>query len=73
MKNIKQPELLSLILMLIPFVSVIGFVIYVVICGAAKNNMLKLIIAVLTIFLGIFAAIFLWLDALDIINLDNKK
>lgn len=68
--NVKGMELIALILMLIPFVSIIGLVIYIVFCGALKGSILKLIIAILTIPFGLLAAIFLWLDAFNVINLD---
>lgn len=67
--KVKGLELIALILMLIPFVSIIGFIIYIIFCGAAKGNLLKLIVAILTIPFGLFASIFLWLDAFSIINL----
>ncbi len=70
--KVKGLELIALLLMLFPFVSIIGFIIYVLFCGALKGNILKLIIAILTIPFGIFAAIFLWLDAFSVINLDRK-
>lgn len=68
--NVKGMELIALVLMLIPFVSIIGLVIYIVFCGALKGSILKLIIAILTIPFGLLAAIFLWLDAFSVINLD---
>lgn len=68
--NVKGMELIALILMLFPFVSLIGLVIYIVFCGALKGSILKLIIAILTIPFGLLAAIFLWLDAFSVINLD---
>lgn len=69
--KIKKLELISLILMLFPFLSIIGFLIYVIMCGAAKGSLIKLVVAILTIPFGIIAAIFLWLDAFNIINLDK--
>lgn len=67
--KVKGLELIALILMLIPVVSLIGFLIYIIFCGALKGNFLKLLIAILTIPFGLFAAIFLWLDAFGILNL----
>lgn len=69
--KIKKLELISLILMLFPFLSLIGFLIYVIMCGAAKGNIIKLVVAILTIPFGLIAAIFLWLDAFNVINLDK--
>lgn len=69
--KIKKLELISLILMLFPFISLIGFLIYVIMCGAAKGSLIKLVVAILTIPCGIFAAIFLWLDAFNVIDLDK--
>ncbi len=69
--KIKKLELISLILMLFPFVSIIGFLIYVIMCGAAKGSLIKLVVAILTIPFGLLAAIFLWLDAFNVIDLDK--
>lgn len=69
--KIKKIELVSLILMLFPFVSIIGFLIYVIMCGAAKGSLIKLVVAILTIPFGLLASIFLWLDAFNVIDLDK--
>ena len=69
--KVKGLELIALILMLIPILSIVGFIIYVVLCGAAKGNIKKIVIAILSIFIGFFASILLWLDAFNIINLDK--
>lgn len=69
--KIKKLELISLILMLFPLVAVIGFLIYVLFCGAAKGSLVKLIVAILTIPFGLIAGIFLWLDAFSVIDLDK--
>lgn len=58
-------KLISLILMLFPFISIIGLILYLV---GTKKTGLELIVAILTIPFGFFAAIFLWLKALGIIN-----
>lgn len=69
--KIKKLELISLILMLFPLLSIVGFLIYVIMCGAVKGSLIKLVVAILTIPFGIIAAIFLWLDAFNVINLDK--
>ncbi len=65
--SIRTNELIPLIIMLIPFLSLIGVILYFVKCGGARGK--KLIIMLLTIPLGFLAGIFLWLDALGIITL----
>lgn len=59
-------KILSLILMLIPGISLIGFIMYFL---SEKPTSVELIVCILTIPFGFFAAIFLWLNALKIINL----
>ncbi len=65
--NLKPIELVSLVLMLIPGIALIGAVIYIVACGLPNGT--KLIIFILAALIGTIPAIFLWLDALGIINL----
>ena len=67
--NIEKKKLIALILMLIPFISIIGFVIYVLDLIRGNYSLIELIVCVLTIPFGFFAAIFLWLNALGIIKL----
>ncbi len=68
--NVKGMELIALVLMLIPVISLIGFILYLIF---AKWSTLKLIVAILTIPFGFLAAIFLWLDAFGILSLGGKK
>lgn len=67
-KEINQMELIALILMLFPVISIIGVIIYILNIGK-PSGIVKLILLILTIPFGFFAAIFLWLDALGIISL----
>lgn len=67
--KVKGLELISLILMLIPGISIIGLLLYIFGCGLLQGSVLKIIVAILTIPFGILAAIFLWLDAFGVINL----
>ena len=69
MGQIEQKKLIALILMLIPFISIIGFVIYVLDMLKGNWSIIELIVCILTIPFGFFAAIFLWLNALGIIKL----
>lgn len=67
-KEINQMELIALILMLFPVISIIGVIIYILNIGK-PSGIVKLILLILTIPFGFFVAIFLWLDALGIISL----
>lgn len=62
----KPLKILSLVLMLIPLVSLFGFILYFL---SEKPSGKELIICVLTIPFGFFAGIFLWLNALGILKL----
>ncbi|MGL4616777.1 MAG: hypothetical protein ACRCUM_00930 [Mycoplasmoidaceae bacterium] len=62
----KPLKIVSLILMLIPFVSLLGFILYFL---SEKPSGVELIICILTIPFGFFAGIFLWLNALGVIKL----
>lgn len=68
-RRIETLKLIALILMLIPGVALIGFIIYLLEFLRGGMSVLELIIAILTIPFGFFAAIFLWLNALGIIKL----
>ncbi len=62
----KPLKLLSLILMLLPFIAIIGFILYFL---SEKPSGRELVICILTIPFGFFAGIFLWLNALGVIKL----
>lgn len=68
-KGMKPLKLVALILMLIPGVALIGVLIYLIGIGRSGMSVLELILIILTIPFGFFAAIFLWLNAFGIINL----
>ena len=68
-KGMKPLKLVALILMLIPGVALIGVLIYLIGIGRSGMSVLELILIILTIPFGLFAAIFLWLNAFGIINL----
>lgn len=68
--GVKGMELICLILMLIPGLGLIGFILYMIFCDAKG---IKLIIALLSCFVGFIASIFLWLDAFGVISLGGKK
>lgn len=61
----KPIKLLSLVLMLFPIISIIGFVLYFV---SEKPKFFELIVCLLTIPFGFFASIFLWLNAFGILK-----
>ncbi len=65
--NIKGMELLCLCLAIIPGLGLVGFILYMLFCGKAKG--IKLILWILSCFVGIFASLFLWLDAFGVIKL----
>ncbi len=65
--KLRPMELISLILMLIPGLALVGVILYFLTCGGARGK--KLIIMILSIFFGIFASIFLWLNAFGVITL----
>lgn len=67
--KIQKNKLIALILMLIPLISIIGAIIYLVDMLKGNWSFLELIIVLLTIPFGFIAAIFLWLNALGVIKL----
>lgn len=69
MKNIKKNKLVALILMLFPIIALIGAIIYISELMKGKYSKLELIIVILTIPFGFIPAIFLWLNALGVVNL----
>ncbi|MGL5591333.1 MAG: hypothetical protein ACRDCF_01175 [Mycoplasmoidaceae bacterium] len=62
----KPLKIVSLILMLLPLVSLLGFLLYFL---SEKPSGKELIICILTIPFGFFAGIFLWLNAFGVIKL----
>lgn len=68
-KGMKPLKLVALILMLIPGISLIGVLIYLIGIGRNGMGVLELVLILLTIPFGFIAAIFLWLNAFGIINL----
>ncbi len=62
----KPLKIISLVLMLFPIISIIGFILYFL---SEKPTGLEIVVAILTIPFGLFAGIFLWLNALGIISL----
>ncbi len=67
--KVQGTKLIALILMLIPVISIIGFILYVLDMLKGNWSVIELIVALLTIPFGFLAAIFLWLNALGIIKL----
>ncbi len=65
--KLRPMELISLVLMLIPGLALVGVILYFLTCGGARGK--KLIIMLLSILFGFIASIFLWLNALGVINL----
>ena len=55
--------------MLIPVISIIGVIIYVIDMLKGNYSMLEIILVILTIPFGVLAAIFLWLNALGVLKL----
>lgn len=68
--TVQRNELICLILMLIPIISIIGFILYFI---WIKPKGLKLVVAILTIFFGLIPDIFLWLDAFNVLKLDKTE
>lgn len=68
-KKISGLKLLSLVLMLFPIISIIGVIIYAMDMLKGNWSVVELIVLILTIPFGFFAGIFIWLNALGIINL----
>lgn len=67
--KIEKKKLIALVLMLIPFISLIGAIIYLIDMLKGNWSGLELIVVILTIPFGFFAGIFLWLNALGVIKL----
>ncbi|MBR2022063.1 MAG: hypothetical protein IJ997_00055 [Mycoplasmataceae bacterium] len=67
--KIQKNKLIALILMLIPVISIIGVIIYVIDMLKGNYSMLEIILVILTIPFGVLAAIFLWLNALGVLKL----
>lgn len=68
-KKINGLKLIALILMLVPIVSIIGVIIYAIDMFRGNWTLVELIVLILTIPFGFLAAIFIWLNALGIINI----
>lgn len=66
--KIQTKKLIALVLMLFPILSIVGIILYVL-GSTEKFSLIELIVIILTIPFGFIAAIFLWLNALGIINL----
>lgn len=67
--KIQKNKLIALILMLIPVISIIGVIIYMIDMLKGNYSMLEIILVILTIPFGFIAAIFLWLNALGVLKL----
>ena len=67
--KIQKNKLIALIFMLIPVISIIGVIIYVIDMIKGNYSMLEIILVILTIPFGFIAAIFLWLNALGVLKL----
>ena len=67
--KIQKNKLIALIFMLIPVISIIGVIIYVIDMLKGNYSMLEIILVILTIPFGFIAAIFLWLNALGVLKL----
>lgn len=67
--KIQKNKLIALILMLIPVISIIGVIIYMIDMLKGNYSMLEIVLVILTIPFGFIAAIFLWLNALGVLKL----
>ena len=67
--KIQKNKLIALIFMLIPVISIIGVIIYVIDMLKGNYSMLEIILVILTIPFGFIAAIFLWLNALGVLKI----
>ncbi|MBR3348358.1 MAG: hypothetical protein IKG36_03000 [Mycoplasmataceae bacterium] len=67
--KIQKNKLIALIFMLIPVISIIGVIIYMIDMLKGNYSMLEIILVILTIPFGFIAAIFLWLNALGVLKL----
>ena len=55
--------------MLVPIISIIGVIIYMIDMFKGNYSMLEIFVVILTIPFGFLAAIFLWLNALGVLKL----
>ena len=67
--KIQKNKLIALILMLVPIISIIGVIIYMIDMFKGNYSMLEILLVILTIPFGFLAAIFLWLNALGVLKL----
>lgn len=67
--KIQKNKLIALILMLVPIISIIGVIIYMIDMFKGNYSMLEIFVVILTIPFGFLAAIFLWLNALGVLKL----
>ncbi|MBR3571087.1 MAG: hypothetical protein IKL15_00270 [Mycoplasmataceae bacterium] len=67
--KIQKNKLIALIFMLIPVISIIGVIIYMIDMLKGNYSMLEIVLVILTIPFGFIAAIFLWLNALGVLKL----
>ena len=67
--KIQKNKLIALVLMLVPIISIIGVIIYMVDMFKGNYSMLEIFVVILTIPFGFIAAIFLWLNALGVLKL----
>ncbi|MBR3832065.1 MAG: hypothetical protein IKJ72_00315 [Mycoplasmataceae bacterium] len=67
--KIQKNKLIALIFMLIPVISIIGVIIYMIDMLKGNYSMLEIILVILTIPFGVLAAIFLWLNALGVLKI----
>ena len=67
--KIQKNKLIALVLMLVPIISIIGVIIYMVDMFKGNYSMLEIFVVILTIPFGFLAAIFLWLNALGVLKL----
>ncbi len=68
-KRLETNKLIALILLLFPVISIIGVILYAIDMIKGNLSFLELIVLILCIPFGFFAAIFLWLNALGILKL----
>lgn len=68
-KKINGIKLIALVLILFPIISIFGVIIYAIDMLKGNWTLVELIILILTIPFGFLAGIFLWLNALGVINI----
>ncbi len=66
-RKLNTMEIVALILMLIPVLSIVGVILYILYCG--KSRGIKLLLLILSIPFGLLASIWLWLEAFGVIKL----